>query len=75
MKLMVKYGKSNRYPPIHPTLRIMRDSGYCRNQWTEQHFRPGCFPGAECVRDTTVEQAVARYFADLRRMNYTEVSE
>lgn len=74
MRLIVQYGKpSKRNTPFHPALKIDPNSGYCANQWNEQHFREGCFTGARCVASTPVAQAIADYFADLRRMNYVEV--
>lgn len=69
-RLIVQYGKSRRRTPFHPRLRINRNSGFCRNQWEEMHFTDGVFGGAGCVRETTVEQAVAKYFAELKRMGY-----
>lgn len=68
MKLMVKY-KGRRNIPFHPTLKLM-DTGYAWGHWQEMHFRPGLFCGAGTVRERNVEQAIAQYFKDLRRMGY-----
>ena len=71
MKLYVQHGKiSTRHQPFHPTLHINRYSGYCENQWEEMHFRPGLFCGAECVATTTVAEAIAKYFREIKRMGY-----
>jgi hypothetical protein len=73
MRLMVKYGKSKKYQPFHPTLRIERTGFAPSGQWVALHFRPGCFCGHDAVRSSSVEQAIKRYFADLKRMSYTVV--
>lgn len=70
MKLFVQYHQ-RRSEPFHPTLKINVGSGYCRNQWTEQHFREGVFTGAGCVANISVEAAVKIYFSELKRMGYT----
>lgn len=74
-RLIVQYGKSKRRAPFHPRLKINAQSGFCRNQWEEMHFTEGVFGGAGCVHNTTVEEAVAKYFAELRRMGYQVVEE
>jgi phosphosulfolactate synthase (CoM biosynthesis protein A) len=72
-RLIVQFGKGRRRTPFHPKLKINVNSGYCRNQWEEMHFTDGVFCGGGCVRQITVEQAVERYFAELRRMGYQVV--
>lgn len=73
-KLMVKYGKSNKYRPFHPRLKIM-ETGFSRGHWQEMHFHPGVFLGAGCAPKKNVQQAIEEYFSRLRRMNYVEVKE
>ena len=73
-KLMIYYKSGKRHKPFHPRLIIDVESGFCRNQWVEQHFKEGVFCGAGCVRHTTVQVAVETYFRELRRMNYTKAS-
>jgi hypothetical protein len=76
MKLMVKYGKSKKYPPFHPALRLRRD-GYCpAGHWQQLHFEEGLFCGGPTIYECpTVAEAVAEYFKELRRMNYVEVKD
>lgn len=73
-KLMVVYGKGKRNKPFHPTLRL-RDTGYSRGQWQEMYFREGVFCGSGTIREINLEQAIAHYFSELRRMGHRQVSE
>lgn len=67
-RLMVRYDK--RYPPFHPTM-LVGDG-----RWLVMHFGfNNSFFGAGNIREQTLQEAIAAYFAELRRMNYEQVSE
>lgn len=73
-RLMVKYGKSKKNKPFHPTLQI-RNTAYSRNQWQQMHFREGLMVGSDPVSHSDVRSQVEYYLSELKRMGYTDVTE
>ena len=69
--LMVKRGKNK---PFHPTLQL-RDTGYAKNHWLEQMFKPGCFCGSGTILERNLQEALAHYFSELKRCGHVEVKE
>ena len=74
-KLMVlRYSKKPQYA-FHPRLTL-ESSGYCPSgHWCGIMFKPGISCGLKTIHEApTVTEAVAHYFAELKRCNHVEVT-